>query len=148
MHPLENYRAIAEFNFFSKVEERFYTIYYNELISSLHIEVEKDRSRMYVNGTDINGNAFDGYVTLTSYLLKEYDKLEKEARSNIDELILTILDEGKQNVFVKNIIKEVQEIQHVINGFSTKPNYAEYKTLLIRELTRFIELLQANLSIR
>ena len=141
-HPLENYRAIAEPNFIFHLEERFYTSYHDELINGLHVEIDKNNDRMYVNGIDLEGNGFDGYTTLSTYFLKEYDKLEKETRSNIETVILTLLDENKQQVFTKNVITEVQVIQNRISKLSVQPKYEPYKSILIDKAISFSRMLQ------
>lgn len=142
-HPLEKYRAIAKQDFIVHVEERFYTSYHDELINGLHVEIEKDKDRMYLNGVDLDGNGFEGYTTLSSYLLKEYDKLEKETRSNIDNAFLTLLGDNKQDVFIKSTIAELQTLQDAIKQLSIQPKHEEYRKLLLRQLSHFTELIQA-----
>lgn len=142
-HPLESYRAIAKPDFIVHVEEKFYTTHHDELINGLHVEIEKEKDRMYINGIDLDGNGFEGYVTLSSFLLKEYDKLEKETRSNIDDTIFNLLDESKQKIFVTNIIAELQALQNSIKGFSIEPKYISYKDILLNKVISFNELLKA-----
>lgn len=142
VHPLDNYRAIAKPDFIFHLEDRFYTDYHAELSSGLYVDTERDKNRMKVTGVDIYGKDFSEYISFAFFLLSEYEKLEKESRSEIDKIILTILDETKQQVFIKSIIAELQVLQNAIRRQSKNPKYNEFGKLLLRDSIRFSELLQ------
>lgn len=145
-HPLENYRKIAAPNFISQMEYQFYTDYYHELNSGLYVDIDKDNNRMKITGVDIYGKDFSTYISFTFYLLTEYEKLEKESRSEIDKIILNLLDEKKQQVFIKAIIAELQTLHDAIKELVIKPEYTEYRNLLLRDSVRYCELLKAILQ--
>lgn len=142
-HPLENYRIIANHNFIAQMEDKFYTDYYHELNSGTYVDIDRDNNRMRVTGVDIYGNDFSEFISFTFYFLSEYEKLERESRSEIDKIILAILDETKQQVFIKGIIAELQDLQNAIKEISIKPEYDDCRKLLLRDSVRFSEVLKA-----
>src|SRR5205085_1598803 len=126
-HPLENYRKIAEPNFIFQTEEKFYSDYYAELSSGVYVDIERDKNRMRVTGVDISGNDFSEYVSFSFYFISNYNKLEIETRSIIDKIVLSHLEENKQELFIRNIIAELQALQTTINKLSVEPKYEIYK---------------------
>lgn len=148
-HPLESYRTIAKPDFIVHVEEKFYTTYHDELINGLHVEIDRTHSRMYLTGVDLDGNNFEGYTTLSSYVLKEYDKLEKGSLSHIEIEIMSRLDENKQKVFIKNIVAELHVLQTSIEKNYFEARYDTYKSILSDKVSQFIQALtQVYLSDR
>jgi len=136
-HALEIYRVIAEPNFIVQIEEKFYSNYYEELNTGLYVDIEKDKDRMKVTGVDIEGKDFSNYVTFSFYFLSEYNKLEKQARFNIESIILSHLEENKQEVFIRNIIAELQVLQVAINETSLDSKQEVYKSILLDKVNLF-----------
>jgi hypothetical protein len=140
-HPLENYRVIVKPDFIFQMEQKFYSDHYAELSKGLYVEIEKDSDRMYVTGVDLEGNDFDGHITFSSYFLSEYNKLEKESRSEIDNALFTLLEEAKQQVFIRNIIAELQVLQVAMAKLSVEPRQEVYKAILLDKVNMFSEIL-------
>lgn len=138
-HPLENYRLIAEPNFIIKMEEKFYTDYYAELSTGLYVDLERDKDRMKVSGVDLEGNNFGSYITLSSYFLSEYNKLEKQSRLNIDRIVLSHLEENKQELFIRNIIAELQVLQVAISKSPLDSKNEVYRSILLDKVNLFSE---------
>lgn len=141
-HPLEKYILIAEDNFISRLEDKFYTTYCQELEKGLYISIEKENSRIKYSGVDMDGNDFGGYLTFSHYFITEYNKLETETRSNIDDFLFELLDEPKQRLFIKNTIAKLQELQNAIAKISTQTKYEACKAILLDKLSAFIQILQ------
>lgn len=140
-HPLENYRKIAEANFIFQVEEKFYSDCYAELSLGLYVDIERDKNRMRVTGVDISGNDFSEYVSFSSYFISNYNKLEVETRSIIDGIILSHLEESKQELFIRNIIAELQVLQIAISKSSLDSNHEVYKSILFDKVNLFSQML-------
>lgn len=142
-HPLENYRSIAEPNFIGRKENSFYTEYALSLSNGLYVEIDKENSRLLVSGHDMYTNdSFSDNIAFSSYFIDEYNKLEKEVRSRIDEIILFHLDEMKQETFVKGIIAELEVLRIAITKLSVEPKHDAYKSILLDKVTSFSSLLQ------
>jgi hypothetical protein len=99
-HPLESYRAIANKNYIADIEDRFYIIRYSELCNEVDaVERDRDNDRLKITlVSDVWGEGHVWYETITSYFISQYNKLEKETRSNIDAFILTLLEKPKQQL--------------------------------------------------
>lgn len=134
-HPLENYRAIANKNFISKIEGNFYTEYASELARGLYVDIDKENNRLVVTGHDMYTNeGFSEHITFSSYFIEEYNKLEKEVRLRIDEAVLTYLDLKKQETFIKGVIAELQVLQIAIEKNSLAAKFELYKPILIDKI--------------
>lgn len=140
-YPLENYRVVAEPNFILQIEGKFYTDYYFELSSGLYVDIERDKNRMQVSGVDLEGKDFSNYVTFSYYFLSEYNKLEKQARLNIDNIILSHLEGDKQELFIRNIISELHVLQGEISKTLVDSKYEVYISILLDKVNRFSQLL-------
>ena len=136
-HPLEIYRDIAEPNFIVQMEEKFYSDYYKELSIGLYVDIERDKDRMKVTGVDLEGNDFDRYVTLSSYFITEYNELEKRSRLNVDSIILSYLEKNKQELFIKNIIAELQVLQDAIRKASQDSKHEVFRSILFDKVNLF-----------
>ena len=77
-HPLEKYRIIADTNFISQVEDKFYTVYYNELLSGLGVLIERENDRMYFSGLIWMVKALMAMQLLPPILLQSIIKLKRK----------------------------------------------------------------------
>jgi hypothetical protein len=141
--PLEKYRQIFTANFISQVEDKFYSSFCSELSLSLYVELERKNDRLKVTGVDLEGKDFSEYITFSFYFIDEYNKLESEARANIDKIILTYLDETKQEVFINNIIAELKVLHTTMSQSLVATKHEVYKSILLDKLTQFCSLLRA-----
>ena len=142
-HPLEKYRLIAEANFILQMEGKFYSDYYAELSNGLDVIIEKDKNRIIVGGLDSEGNGYSTYVRFRDYFLSQYNKLETEARSNIDGVILLNVDEEKLTVFIERIIVELNLIQATIDKYDVSRKNKAYRSILLDKVNSFTKSLQA-----
>lgn len=142
-HPLEKYITIADNNYISRLEDEFYTSYCSELEKGLYVQVEKEHSRIKVMGVDLEGNNFSEYMSFSSYFITEYNKLEKETRSNIDNFLFELLDEPKQQLFIKNTIAKLQELHRVIFKLLVDVKHDACKAVLLDKILVFVNVLQA-----
>jgi hypothetical protein len=141
-HPLENYRSIAEPNFISRKENSFFTEYALSLNKGLYVDIDKENSRLLVSGHDMYTNdSFSDSINFASYFINEYNELEKEVRLRIDEIILTHLDDKKQETFVKGIIAELQVLQTAIEKNTLPVKLELYKPILIDKISHLIQTL-------
>jgi hypothetical protein len=141
-HPLENYRTIANKNYISKIEGRFYTEYVSELEKGLYVDIDKENKRLLVSGHDMYTNeGFSSHITFSSYFIEEYNKLEKEVRLRIDENVLTYLDLKKQETFIKGIVAELQVLQTSIEKKKLSTKSEVYKPILIDKVSHLIQTL-------
>ncbi len=141
-HPLENYRAIANKNFISKIEMKFYTEYASELAKGLYVDIDKENNRLLVTGHDMYTNeGFSSHITFSSYFIEQYNKLEKEVRLRIDEAILEYLDFKKQETFIKGIVAELQVFQNAIEKNSLLARLELYKPILIDKVSYLVQTL-------
>ncbi|MBL7735946.1 MAG: hypothetical protein JNL51_10830 [Chitinophagaceae bacterium] len=143
-HPLEDYRTIASSNFILNAEDRLYINRYSELyqeVDSVERERDKDRLKIIIV-SDIWGDGHVIYETVTRHFISEYNKLEKEARSNIDAFILTILEKQKQQLFIENTIATLQELQNAIATNSIEPKHEPLKAILLDKVVSFSKLIE------
>ncbi|TXJ23512.1 MAG: hypothetical protein E6Q24_17515 [Chitinophagaceae bacterium] len=140
-HPLENYRVIASGSYISGIEDKLYINRYSELINIADaVERERDSDRLKITIiSDVWGQGHIIYETVTSLFISEYNKLEKETRSNIDAFILTILEKPKQQLFIENTIAILQELQNAITTNSIESKHEPLKTILLDKVSSFAQ---------
>ena len=137
LHPLEDYRNVADYMFIIQTNQNFYTKHLCDLSLNFYVEKEEQHDRLYITGFNIEGNEFEGYVTFTSYLLSEYDRFEKESRGRIDTAIMAILDQPKQQVFIKNILHELQSLIKRLINTDVEEEHEGYKSMLLGKMSSF-----------
>ncbi len=142
-HPLQNYRAIAKASYIANLEDRFFTEYYNYLLGGLHVEKDEENSLLRVSGFDLYNRGFQSNKTLSSYLIDEYNKLEEEAQTIIDENVLSLLDENKQGELIKNIRTELQVLYDNIKEVKLETKHEVYRPILLNQVDSFNKLLYA-----
>lgn len=144
-HPLENYRIIADSRYILEVEDNLYIQRYSEICHNggdFEVTRERENDRLKIVGIDIWGEGFIGYETLTSFFLSEYNKLQEEARLEIDKFMLLHLEEKEQSIFIKNVLAELQVLQNAIAKLMVHPKYETYKSILIDKSYSFSSLLK------
>jgi len=143
IHPLRNYRSIAKANYISNLEDKFFTEYYNYLLGGLNVEKDEENSLLRINGFDLYNRGFQSTKTLSSYLIEECNKLEEDARTLIDEIVLSLLDDQKQREFIKNISTELQVLYDAIKEVELQAKNEIYRPILLNQVDSFNKLLHA-----
>lgn len=140
-HPLENYRKLANISFIRSMDFEFYTRHFNTLNQGLTAVINKTKEGIHVNGFDIETGEFEGFTTIYTFFEQEYNKLENEARSMIDKVILQHLDDKKQETFIKTMITELQFMQNAVSIFELDGTSSKLKFILLEKSKSFSKML-------
>jgi hypothetical protein len=143
VHPLRTYRAIAKPNFIANLEDKFFTEYYNYLLSGFDVEKDEENGILRISGFDLYNRGIQGDKTFSSYLIDECNKMEEDARKIIDETILTFICDKKKADFVNTILTELQVLYDGIKELKLKKKYEILRPILLNQIDSFSKLLNA-----
>lgn len=141
-HPLENYRIIADIKFIQELEKRLYTVYYLNLQNTPPLEVSIDKKKKGLHVTFMGDEPYNYFVTADDYLEIQYNKLEKEARLNIENKCQSFTSDKQQEGFIKRMLGELQRIQTLIKKHNLQKTQCKYQKKLDGEIQDFIEFLK------